>query len=202
MSQSFPRLEAYVDTLPSAGFSAWSDCEGKASLVRIANRLRPVTTIHAGLPEHLHQYFNCTLPASQWIPELDYILFSLAMADIHGWDHDGIRAFGREVMTDINESAMYGLLFRFLSAKMLVTTVASRWGSFHRGTTCTARKTPGGDLEIVLGFPAGMFNAFIVHGYLGVFESLAEHSRLFKGNAFLSDFNAVQARYRIENIAE
>lgn len=193
-----PRLHAYMAGLP-AGLQSYPTCKGKASLFRIANELQPVTDLPADLPELLRPYMRCTLPASQWVPELDYVLFSIAMADLHGWGNDGLRVFWRRVMTHINDSAMYGLLFRFLSARMLITTVASRWSSFHLGTTCTADRTEAG-LQITLGFPRGLFTELIVHGYLGVFDSLASHSKFFKGEAQLLDFSDVEARYLMRGL--
>lgn len=195
MTTSLPRLEAYLATLP-AGLSSWPACRGKASLFRIANELAPVTTIPSSLPPSLVPYMRCTLPASEWVSELDYVLFTHALCDIHGWDNDGLRVFWRRVMAHINESAMYGLLFKFLSARMLVTTVASRWSSFHLGTTCSTARD-GDDLIVTLEWPTGLFPALIVHGYLGVFDALAAHSRFFKGDASLVDFDDRSARYRL-----
>lgn len=192
---SLPRLEAFMATLPD-GLKSYPACRGKASLFRIVGELAPVTVVPTSLPPHLLPYLNCTIPASQWVPELDYVLFSIALADINGWDNDAMREFWQRVMTKINNSAMYGLLFRFLSAKMLVSTVASRWSSFHLGTTCTTVRD-GDDLVVALGWPRGLFPELIVHGYHGVFTALAQHSRYFKGTATLIDFSDEQARYRL-----
>jgi len=192
------RLTAFMATLP-AGLASFPTCQGKASLFRIANELQPVVDVPDDVPAHLRPYFQCALPASQWVPELDYVLFSIAMADLHGWDNEGMRVFWRRVMTHINNSAMYGLLFKFLSARMLVTTVASRWSSFHLGTSCSAVRT-GKDLEITLGYPRGLFPELIVHGYLGVFDALASHARFFKGDAQLLGFDDVEARYLMRDL--
>ena len=169
-------------------------------MFRIALDLHPVKTIPPGLPAHLVPYMDCQVLPNQWVPEIDYVLFSIAMAEIHGWDNQGMRRFWYRVMDRINTSAMYGLLFRFLSARMLVTTVASRWGSFHQGTTCSAERIAGG-LTMTLGFPSGLFPELIVHGYIGVFDALASHSRLFKGEVELLGFTDVEARYLMRDAA-
>lgn len=194
-----PQLNAYMARLP-AGLQSYPTCKGKASLFRLINELQPVVDIPAALPELLRPYLRCTLPASQWVPELDYVLFSIAMDDLRGWDNDGMRRFWRRVMTHIDNSTMYGLLFRFLSARMLITTVASRWSSFHLGTTCTAVRAADG-VQITLGFLHGLFPELIVHGYLGVFDALGSHSKLFKGESDLLSFNHVEARYLMRNLA-
>jgi len=113
ISDAFPRLQAYVKTLPN-GLSSYPECRGKASLFSIALALHPVARFPAGAPERLRVYFDNPPPANQWVPELDYCLFSILMAEIHGWDQVGMRRFRYGVMSHINNSAMYGLLFRFL----------------------------------------------------------------------------------------
>lgn len=200
VGDAFPRLQAYVNSLPD-GFQSFPECQGKASLFAIALQLQPVTNLPPGVPPHLQKYFDTKLPPNQWVPELDYCLFSLLMAEIHNWDNVGMRRFWNRVMDHINNSAMYGLLFRFLSARMLVTTVASRWSSFHKGTTCVAEKTAEG-LVITLGWPAGLFPELIVHGYLGVFDSLAAHSRLFKGSVELLASTSTSARYLMRDLVD
>jgi hypothetical protein len=196
---AFPRLSQFLNTLPN-GASSYPECQGKASMFHIALQLHPIEEVPVGFPDHLRRYLGNEVLPNQWVSEVDYILFSIAMAEIHGWDNDGMRRFWYRVMDRINTSAMYGLLFRFLSARMLVTTVASRWSSFHLGTTCRAEKTAGG-LKMTLGYPRGLFPELIVHGYVGVFEALASHSRLFKGQVELLSFNDVEARYLMRDLA-
>ncbi len=199
-ARDFPRLHAFMKGLPQAT-SKYDVCQGKASMFNIALGLHPVVNVPEAMPDQLRRYFTGRLPPNQWVPELDYVMFSIAMADIHNWDNQGMRRYWFQVMDHINNSAMYGLLFRFLSARMLVTTVASRWSSFHQGTTCRAERTPKG-LVMTLGFPRGLFNELIVHGYLGVFDALAAHSRLFKGQVELVDFDDVGARYLMRELQE
>ena len=200
VGDAFPRLQSYVKTLPQ-GFQSYANCQGKSSLFSLALQLQPVAKFPDGAPAHLKKYFDTKLPPNQWVPELDYCLFTVLMADIHGWDSIGIRRFWSRVMNHINNSAMYGLLFRFLSARMLITTVASRWSSFHKGTTCKAEKTPEG-LTITLGWPEGLFPELIVHGYLGVFDALAAHSRLIKGSVELAAQTSTSATYLMRDLVE
>ena len=193
--ETFPRLKKYIETLP-AGLSSYSHCQGKASMFAVALKIRPLASIPPGLPDHLRVYLETEMPPNRWVRELDYVMFTMAMADIHGFDNAGMRQFWREVMTHINNSAMYGLLFRFLSPRMLVATVASRWGSFHQGTTCKAERTPQG-MAVTLGYPKGLFPELILQGYAGVFDALTTHSRLFKGHSEveLIGFDNFEARY-------
>jgi hypothetical protein len=194
---SLPRLDAYIATLPN-GLASYPSCRGKASLFRFSNELAPVVDIPGSLPSTLLPYMHCTLPPNQWVSELDYVLFTIALCDIHGWDNDGLRVIWQRVMEKILNSAMYGPVFKFLSAKMLVKAVASRWSSFHLGTDCSTANE-GDDVIITLSWPRGLFPELIVHGYIGVFEGLAQHSRFFKGGATLLDFDDTRARYRLRS---
>ena len=83
----------------------------------------------------------------------------------------------------------------------MVMTVASRWGSFHQGTTCAAERVPDG-LSITLGWPEGLFPELLVHGYLGVFDALAAHSRLFRGTIELTSKTTTSACYLMRDLVE
>lgn len=190
----FPRLQSYFDSLPH-GFTSFSDCLVKASMIDMALQGTDTTVLPASAPRFIRSIVEHRPPSNHWIPEIHHIFLNLYLADTKKFDQAQFRDFWRRSFALALDAPMYGLLFRFLSLRMVTRGVTSRWTAFRKGTSCHAE--PVDDvLALAVRFPRGLYPEFLLHGVAGAFEAVAAASDLFDGAVEFAGASDVEARYR------
>ena len=99
------RLDQYFRGLPD-GWDSFPEFRAKASLIRTALEVRPAPTSLEAIPEPLRAYFEAPPLPSAWIPEVHYLAFGVAVADVEGFSDEDVR---RVMVDNITELTTLGV---------------------------------------------------------------------------------------------
>ena len=183
-----PRVTEYLAALPT-GLDSFPSYRAKGSMFRSALEVRSTPRDLTLLPPRIARLFRDPPLSSQWVPETEYVAFSLAMADLHGMSDADFCQYWYDVMLNITDG-LYAAALSLVSPVLILRTLASRWGTFHQGVDAIALPTPGG-LLIRLTFPTRLFSPLIIDGYVAVFQALISRSRRPAATAKLDGVNVV-----------
>jgi hypothetical protein len=171
-------LETYLAQLPD-GLSSFPGYQAKASMVRTALDVLPVSPDLPGLPDVLASHVRHRPLTSSWIPETEWIAVCLAIADVHGLDVVRFREFWYATMVKLT-SGVYATILAWIDPRTLLKRTAERWAMFHRGLEFSTAEH-GESLEMVLRYPTALLPPIIIEGYVGVWQALIDRSRKPEG---------------------
>jgi hypothetical protein len=173
LAERFPRLAAYVDSLPD-GIDSFPECRAKASLVHFGTKRLPVNFPTKGLPERIERHLRDPRLVTDWISEVDYNAATLALWDGHGIDDDAACEAWYDVTHALRTSRVYRLLLEFVSPGRVVRGAPVIWQQFHRGTTLNVTDETAESTIFELVTPARLFPSIILRAYASVFQGAME----------------------------
>lgn len=185
-------LDDYVAGLP-AGLRSFPAYRAKASMVRTALEVLPVSPDRPGLPDVLVRNLRHMPQTGTWIAETEWIALCLAIADVHRLDAAGFYRFWYDTMARLT-GGLYAAILWFIDPRTVLRRAAVRWAVFHDGLAieAAARDT---SLELRLIYPPTLLPPIIIEqGYVAVWQALVDRSRRPEGKVRLSGVEHDAAR--------
>lgn len=168
----YRRLAEYLGALPG-GIAAHPECRARRGVVEAVLSAVPRFTDPA--PALVSDLL--TMPRGRWIPEVSFHGAILAMADRAGWSDIQLLAWHRALNRRLFRGPVYRAVMAFFSPRLLLEHGASRWNSFHAGTSLevTAQGERGG--TAVLRHPPHLFTPLLLKIYAEAFGAALENAR-------------------------
>ncbi len=190
----YPRLARYLGALPQ-GFASYPECQIKGFYFRESWAALNAPTLGAAWPEPLRKLIASPPSNSQFMPEVLFCSYRLAVADEQRLSQAAYETWVLGNSRRIYRNFLGKLIMAFASKQMLLDAAGSRWAMIHRGSTFAAKYLGNGTYEGRLDFPAHLFDEPILRGLGGVMQAAFE---LVEKPGFvlkLMEFEPTWARY-------
>jgi len=174
LAGAFPRLAAYLSSLPS-GLASYPECEIRATPVARYVDDPTVRAAAAGAPEVVATLL--TPPHAMWVPEVRCAAAILAVGDALRLSDGALAAHMVERNRELFRNVVYRALMAFLSPAALLARAPSRWEAFHRGTTLEVIELSERTAAARLAFPPGLLAGAVVPAYGAALQAALEHCR-------------------------
>lgn len=162
MATRFPRLQAYLDALPQ-GAHSYPEVRSKASLIRNMEESRRLVVEPGELPEPCYEMLRNPPPSSAWQPTVPFCALMLAYGDAHfPGDDEGFNAWIYGISATLYAKPLYRFLMYVSSPKRIVAGAASRWHTFHQGSSVDMLEHTDQSAVFRVNAPAGIFSPVVL----------------------------------------
>lgn len=131
---AFPRVERYLARMPR-GLDSHPECMIKASVFRVFTDSRSIRHFPWDeAPPPIAKLLRTPVPYTEWLPEVQVMATTLALADHHKLsDAETVRWF-HEANASLLNNRMYRAFMSLASPSMLIRAAPRAWSMFHRGS--------------------------------------------------------------------
>ncbi len=192
LGKRYRRVQGYLAGLP-AGLGSYPDCRARRGVVDTVVSAAP--RFDAGASPQLVLDLLAP-PLAPWVPEVAFGAAILAMADRAGWTDDEVLEWHRSLNRHLFRGPIYRAVMAFFSPQFLLERGASRWATFHTGTTLEVAATGPRGAVARLEFPPGLFDELLLRVYAEAMGAALENARAGKVTIQLGEVGERHGTYQ------
>lgn len=182
LGSRYVRVQEYLAGLP-AGLGSYPECRARHGLVETVVSAAP--RFDVGAPPLVLDLLSS--PRTPWVPEVVFGATMLAMADRAGWTDAELLEWHRSLNRHLFRGPIYRALMAFFSPQFLLERGASRWATFHSGTTLEVAAAGQRGAAARLEFPPGLFSRLLLQVYGEALGAALENARAGRVSIRLSE---------------
>jgi len=191
-----PRVVEYLSQVPR-GIDAHPDCQIKGSAVRQFGDavLSSLSLDGWALPPPVELLFRNPPAHSQWVPEVHFSAYLLAIADMCGMSDERFLEWTAALDRAMFDKLVFKVLVAFASLDFLTQQGANRWAVVHRGTELTRVASTDLSVEWRLDFPERLWSPLLLTSHSKTFEAILLLSGAKAPRVQVGDGGSRSARY-------